>query len=335
MPLDPSTAVVLRALEAAGASALGSGTPESARAHARARRGPAAPIGVAGTEDTSIPGPAGDLAVRIYRPVVANPVPTVVYFHGGGFVIGDLDSHDDHCRLICRDVDAVVMSVEYRLAPEARFPEPLLDALAATRWAAAGISRLGADPARLAVAGDSAGGNLAAAVASALAGSSIRLAAQMLAYPKTDFSDHPYPSRVENAEGYYLTATMERWFSDHYLGSGSRSDPRASVVLAEPHRDLAPAVIGVGQYDLLRDEVLAYAAGLEAAGVPVSAHCFDGLVHGFFGMTTLSDAAARAVAAMNRDLRELLHVVRPEMAPGLSTVVGDAAAPRRDGDMTS
>ena len=308
MPLDPSTAAVLRALEAAGASAMASGTPESARAYARAaRRDPALPTPVGGVADARIPGPDGDLDVRIYRPAAAGPCPTVVYFHGGGFVIGDLDSHDDHCRLICRDVDAVVLSVGYRLAPEARFPKPFQDALAATRWAAAHISRLGADATRLAVAGDSAGGNLAAAVATALAGTSIRLAAQLLAYPKTDFTDHPYPSRRENAEGYYLTAAMERWFTDHYLVPENHDDPRASVLLAAPHQDLAPAVIGVGEYDLLRDEVLAYAARLEAAGVPVTAHRFDGLVHGFFGMTPLSPAAARAVATMNRDFRELLR----------------------------
>ncbi|MET0135517.1 MAG: alpha/beta hydrolase [Kibdelosporangium sp.] len=311
MPLDPSTAVVLRALEAAGASALASGTPESARAYARAgRREPALLVQVAATENARIPGPGGYLDVRIYRPATAGPRPTVVYFHGGGFVIGDLDSHDDHCRLICRDVAAVVMSVAYRLAPEARFPKPLHDAVAATRWAAHNIHHLGADPDRLAVAGDSAGGNLAAAVAIALAGTPIRLAAQMLAYPKVDFSDHPYPSRGENAEGYYLTAAMMQWFSDHYLDPESYGDPWASVILAEPHQNLAPAVIGVGEYDLLRDEVLAYAVRLEAAGVPVSRHCFDGLVHGFFGMSLLSPAAAQAVATMNQDLRELLDVAR-------------------------
>jgi acetyl esterase len=315
MPLDPATAVVLQALGTAGASALASGTPESARAYTRANAGPgrydpALLTQVASVENARIPGPDGDLNVRIYRPAAAGPRPTVVYFHGGGFVIGDLDSHDDHCRLICRDVDTVVMSVEYRLAPETRFPGPFQDALAATRWAADNISRLGADAARLAVAGDSAGGNLAAAVAIALAGTPTRLAAQMLAYPKTDFSDHPYPSRSENAEGYYLTAEMERWFSGHYLGPESHGDPHASVILAEPHKDLVPAVIGVGEYDLLRDEVLAYAARLKAAGVPVSTHRFDGLVHGFFGMSLLSPAAAQAVATMNQDLRRLLDAAR-------------------------
>jgi len=313
MPVDPQTQTILKMLNDIGAEKFGSGTPEQARAFSRdnrfaAKADPAKLAQVGSIDDRTIAVPHGKLAVRIYRPAHSGPAPTVVYFHGGGFVIGDLDSHDDHGRLICRDVDAVVVSVDYRLAPEHRFPEPLNDALAATRWAAAHIDLLGGDPDRLAVAGDSAGGNLAAAVAVAARTTGPRLAAQLLVYPKTDMTDNDaYKSRVDYSDGYFLTGAIATWFQDHYLSAADAHDPRASVILAPELSDVAPAVVGVGEYDLLRDEVVAYAQRLAAAHVPVALHVFPGLIHAFYGMGLMSSAAADAISVLNNDFRLFIN----------------------------
>lgn len=311
MPVDPQTQLIIDLLARSGAADLINGTPQEARTFPRpaARADPSTTVQIGSVdEDQYITGPGGPLAIRIYRPDTAGPTPTVVFFHGGGMVTGDLDSHDDHGRLICRDVDAVVVSVEYRLAPEWPFPSAFDDCMTATRWAAENISTLGGDPDRLAVAGDSAGGNLAAAVAIAARKSGPRLAAQLLVYPKTDLTENGnYRSRTDNAEGYYLTSELADWFQDHYISKDDVRDPRASVILADDLSGVAPAVIGVGQYDLLRDEVEAYAERLTGAGVEVVFHRFDGLIHGFYGMGLMSVAAADAVSTLNADFRRLLH----------------------------
>ncbi len=270
-------------------------------------RNPATLAEVGSVSDENIPGPAGPLTVRIYRPAGPAPAPTVVFFHGGGFVFGDLDTHDDHARLLCRDVGAVVVSVDYRLAPEHAFPAGFEDCLAATQWAAVSIGRLGGDSARLAVAGDSAGGNLAAAVAQACRDEGLDLAGQLLIYPSTDMRDSGYASRVDNARGYFLTEEDLRWFHGHYLADpADAADPRASVLLTTDLRGLAPAIIGVAGYDPLRDEGVAYGEALEAAGVPVLLRRYADLIHGFFGMGALSPAAMTAVSQLTADLRELL-----------------------------
>jgi len=309
MPVDPQTQVIIDLLTSSGAADLTRGTAQDARAFARlsTRADPSTKIPIDAVEDQHIPGPGGPLALRIYRLNTAGPTPTIVFFHGGGMVTGDLDSHDDHGRLLCRDVDAVVVAVAYRLAPEHPFPAAFEDCLAATRWAADHISSLGGDPDRLAVAGDSAGGNLAAAVAIAARTEGPRLAAQLLVYPKTDLTDSDaYPSRIDNAEGYYLTGELAEWFQDHYIAADQVRDPRASVILAEDLSSVAPAVIGVGEYDLLRDEVEAYADRLTHAGVNVVLHRFDGLIHGFYGMGLMSSASAAAVSTLNTAFRGLL-----------------------------
>ena len=313
MPLDPQTAVILDALTAAGADALGKGPPQQARAYERntlaAARQVAEPggpgyIDIPSVKDDTLAGPDGPLDVRIYRPNRPGLVPTVVYLHGGGFVLGGLETHDPHCRVICRDTESVVVSVAYRLAPEAPFPAAYEDSVAALRWAQENIDQLGGDPSRLVLAGDSAGGNLAAAVA---ANADVHLAAQLLIYPKTDFrAGVDYTSRTNNGEGYFLTLSMSDWFEEHYLQDDDRPDPRASVMTASVSAACPPAVIGVGEYDLLRDEVVAYATRLRAAGVDVRLHVFPGLVHGFFGMRLGSEAAAAAVSALTSDLRDLL-----------------------------
>ena len=314
MPLDPPIAAVLQLLADSGTPmSMVNGTPEQAREGFRTMtvgiRDPATLAQVRSVEDGTFPGPAGDVAIRTYRPDAEGPVPTIVYFHGGGFVIGDLDTQDDHARLLCRDVNAVVVSVDYRLAPEQPFPAGFEDCLAATRWVADHIADLGGDPDRIAVSGDSAGGNLAAAVALATKDSGPRLAAQLLLYPGVDFreDDALHPSRVENGEGLFLTAEDMRWFRNHYLQDEEHaSDPRASVLLAPDLTGLPPAVIGTGEYDPLRDEGEAYGKALEEAGVKVVVRRYDGLIHGFFGMGAWSPACAAAAQDLCEELRALL-----------------------------
>ena len=313
--LDPQIAGVLQAMERLGSPGLSSGgvSPEQARAGFRFAtvdlRRPETLADVASVQDRVLPTEP-PVPVRVYRPEGATgPVPTVVFFHGGGFVIGDLDTHDDHARLLCRDVHAVVVSVDYRLAPEHPYPAGLQDCLAATRWAAEHVDELGGDADRLAVAGDSAGGNLSAAVCLSLRETGPRIAAQLLIYPAVDFDeDGAYASRVDNGEGYFLTAEDMRWFGQQYLPEGvDRRDPLASVLHATDLAGLPPAVVGTAEYDPLRDEGEAYADALEAAGVPVVRHRFPGLIHGFFGLGALSPGAAEATRVLCEDLRGLLR----------------------------
>ncbi len=313
MPVDPQIAAALALMEQLGTPALSDGTPEQARAGMRAMtidmRDAASLAAVRSVEDSTLPGPAGNIAIRVYRPDADGPVPTVVFFHGGGFVIGDIDTHDDQARLLARDVSAVVVSIDYRLAPEAKFPAGFDDCLAATKYVADHIDEYGADPSRLVVAGDSAGGNLAAAVAIACrdAGGPT-LAAQLLLYPVVDFAaDGPYPSRVENGEGYFLTADDSAWFHQNYISDDfDDTDRRASVIKVEDLSGLPPAVVATAEFDPLRDEGEAYAERLREAGVEVVLHRFDGMIHGFYGMGALSPAAAVAVRTLNSDLRALL-----------------------------
>ncbi len=312
MPLDPVLKTVLDLMAASGSPSLASGTPESARAGFRALtvglRAPGSLAEVGSVEDGSVDAPAGPVPIRTYRPATAGPHPTVVFFHGGGFVIGDLETHDDHARLLCRDVDAVVVSVDYRLAPETPFPGGYDDCLAAYRWVVEHAADLGGDVTRLAVAGDSAGGNLSAAVALAARDAGSPLKAQLLLYPAVDFvQGEDHRSRVENASGYFLTAEDMRWFGDHYLSDVAHAeDPRASVLKAPDLSGVAPAVVATAEFDPLRDEGDAYAAALETAGVPVLHRRYDGLIHGFFGLGPVSPACAAAVRELCADLKGLL-----------------------------
>jgi len=308
--LDPQIAGLLQLMESSGAPAMSQGTPEQAREGFRmltvGLRDPATLAQVRATEDVVLPG---GVPARVYRPEADGPVPTIVFLHGGGFVIGDLETHDDHARLLCRDVAAVVLSVDYRLAPEHRWPAGLEDCLAATRWAFEHVDELGGDAARVAVGGDSAGGNLSAAVCLALrdAGGP-QLAAQLLLYPATDFEEaSAHPSREENAEGYFLTEDDMRWFGEQYVPEGAdRRDPALSVLHAPDLSGLPPAVVATAEYDPLRDEGEAYADALAAAGVQVVKRRYPGLIHGFFGLAALSPAAAAADRELCEDLRGLL-----------------------------
>jgi acetyl esterase len=312
MPLDPQLAGVLEMMAAAGGGSVAVGTVEQARGFFQmatvGMRDPNTLAPIRSKEDATIPGPAGDIPIRIYRPNVDGPVPTMVFFHGGGFVIGNIETHDDHGHNICHDVECVVVSVDYRLAPEHPFPAGFEDCLAATKWASGNIASLGGDPDKLMVGGDSAGGNLSAAVALATRELGPKLAAQFLIYPGVDFDQEAeYPSRVENAEGYFLTAEDMVWFGEKYIPEGvDRLDPRASVIKTASLAGAPPAVIGTAEFDPLRDEGEAYAKALADAGVEVRLQRYEGLIHGFYGMGPVSAACAAAVTDMNRALKELI-----------------------------
>lgn len=311
MAVHPEITALLEQLAALRLPPLFSGPAPAARERIRAvvlgAQDPAALTPVGGVEDTVIPGPAGDVAVRVYRPDGAGPHPTVLFFHGGGWVVGDLDTHDEPARRICRDVGAVVVSVDYRMAPEAPFPAPYDDCLAATRHVAAHISDYGGDPDRLVVAGDSAGGNLAAAVAIACRDEGLPLAAQLLIYPACDLATE-YPSYEENADGYFLTRDDTREAIARYTeGTADRTDPRISPLYTPDLGGLAPAVVAVAEYDPIRDDGVAYAKTLEKAGTPVILRRLDGLIHGFIGFTAASPAADAAMGGLCADLAGLLR----------------------------
>jgi acetyl esterase len=267
-----------------------------------ARRGEGyVPEPVVDVTDTQFAGTAGRLTARLYSP--ADPIDAVVvYLHGGGWVIGDLETHDPVCRSLANGAKAVVVSVDYRLAPEAPHPGPLQDSLAALRWVA---ERWPGH--RLAIAGDSAGGGLAAGCAlEARDDPEIRLVAQLLIYPALDAS-LSQPSVSENDQGYFLGAGDMRWFWAQYLpDDGMRSDPSVNLLAAADLSGLPPAVITVAEFDPLRDEGALYAERLREAGVPVTLVRGDGLVHGYFGMTELSAAAARTAAEVRTAFAALL-----------------------------
>lgn len=310
MPVDPSIAAVLDQVNAHPAPRVIDTDPEVLREVNR-RMGAGlvlpAPIEVGSVEDTAVPGPAGRIPVRVYRPEGGGPVPTVVFFHGGGWLTGDLDTHDDVTRRMCRDVNAVVVAVDYRLAPEHPFPAAYDDCLAAAHHIAGHIDGYGGRRDRLAVAGDSAGGNLAAAVALTFRDEGRPLAAQLLVYPATDFvGDHP--SRTENATGYVLRTQDVLDLQHLYAGDDPavRGSFRVSPLRAETFAGLAPAVIGTAQYDPLRDEGIAYAEALTGAGVDVFSRTYEGLIHTFLNLFPVSPAADAAVTELYARLKERL-----------------------------
>jgi len=309
MPVDPHIVPLLDLI--AAAPPMHEGSPADAREAFRKltveARQPEQVVPVDSVEDVEVPGPDGPLAARVYRPAAPGPVPTVVLFHGGGWVIGDLETHDNMARSICRDCEAVVVSVDYRLAPEAPFPAAVDDALAATRWVAAHLDDLGGDE-RVALAGDSAGGNLAAVVSQQLRDEGgPRLAGQLLIYPATDVTgDHA--SRVENAEGYFLDLPTMAWFMNHYAADAAlHTDPRLSPLRQEDLAGLPPAVVVTAGFDPLRDEGEAYADRLAEAGVPVQLRRFDSMIHGFFDMGMFSPGARSAIDEACAMFAKVLH----------------------------
>jgi acetyl esterase len=303
VPVDPQLAELLRRVDEA--PPMSSHTPGEARVLFRRLNLLAASatqqIEVGAVEDIEVPGGAGPRPARVYRPKGDGPHPTVAFFHGGGFTIGDLDSYDMQCRLLCAGVDAVLVSTDYRLAPEDPYPAAVEDALAATAWIASEL------PGPLAVAGDSAGGNLAAIVAQQFRGGGPEIAAQLLIYPATDLASDR-PSHEENGRGYFLTLDDMEWFHDNYLPSREAGeDPLASPLYADDLSGLPPTVIATAEFDPLRDDGDAYAEALEKAGVKVIHRRYDGLVHGFFAFGPFSQSADAAVKELCQDLRGLLR----------------------------
>ena len=303
MSLDPQLESLL-ALVAAG-TPMWQEEPEQARAGFRTLtisfRRPEDHIDVGLVEDVKVAGAEGPLAARVYRPATEGPHPTVAFFHGGGFVIGDLDTHDVVARLVCRDADAVVVSVDYRLAPESPFPAAALDAIAATRDIQSRLAEFGGSP-QLAVAGDSAGGNLSAVATQNVPG----ITAQFLIYPATDPAGE-YVSREQNGEGYFLDTPTMAWFITHYAGATDDwSDPLLAPLRGKL-TDLPPAVVVTAEFDPLRDEGIAYAEALAAAGVEVDAVTYPGMIHGFIDMGPWSAGAQAATDDAIRRFRDVLH----------------------------
>jgi acetyl esterase len=307
VPLDPGLDWLVTLLGTG--PALSAGTVEQARTNFRVAtvdlRDPATKPAVREVEDTTYPGPDGPRPARVYRPFATGPVPTVLFAHGGGYVLGDIDTHDPQARLLCAEVGAVVVSVDYRLAPEHPFPAGHLDVGAALRHVVATVDDLGGDPTRVAVAGDSAGGNLAGGTAVVARDEGIALAAQLLIYPSTDFSEGAaYPSREENAEAFLLSVEDMLWFREHYLADPT--DPRGSLLLHPDLAGVAPAIVVTAECDPLRDEGEAYADALRAAGVPVVSRRYAGLPHGFFGLGHVHPVSDKASREICTDLKELL-----------------------------
>jgi len=315
VPLDPVAAAVIEAMEGTFPRVeTFTDAAEARRAIEETRPEPAVePPPVARVENRTIPGPAGDIPVRVYWPAGSRGgvLPGIVFFHGGGWVICDLDSHDGQCRAFANGVDAVVVSVDYRLAPETKFPGAVDDCLAATRWVAEHAAELGIDAARLAVAGDSAGGNLTAAVAlRARDEGGPALVYQAMVYPAIDSSAtrNDYPSKTENASGYFLTRESMEWYRTQYLRDEADGDhPYCSPLLAPSLAGLPAAFVVTAEFDPLRDEGEEYARRLVAAGVSAEVYRAPGMFHGFFGMDAILDGAKQAQAILFDAMRAALH----------------------------
>ncbi|BCJ85462.1 alpha/beta hydrolase [Effusibacillus dendaii] len=296
MPLDPQAKAVLELMKSAGAPPLNELSPERARQVYVAMRetGEAEPVG--NVENRTIPGPHGPIPIRIYTPDQEGPYPVLVYFHGGGWVIGNLDSHDPICRSLTNLAGCMVISVDYRLAPEHKFPVALEECYVATRWVFEHTDELGADPARIAVGGDSAGGNLAAVVSCQLRDrNEFQPICQVLFYPVTNF-DFDTESYQRNGQGYYLTKNLMTWFRDHYLQNEQDSrNPLAAPLLTEDLGGLPSALVITAEFDPLCDEGEAYAKRLKNAGVPVEYTRYNGMIHGFISMANRLDQGKKAL----------------------------------------
>ena len=306
MPLDSQAQAVMEAVATLGFPPNHTVSPQEARANGKAR--PRAPgPEVAKVEDCTIPGPDGEVPVRIYTPEGNGPFPVLVWFHGGGWVVGDLDGADGVSRHLTVGSGFVVVSVDYRLAPETKFPGPAEDCYAATQWVAQNAASINADPARIAVGGDSAGGNLAAAIslmARDRGGPSVGF--QLMVYPVTD-RDFSTTSYRDNGDGYQLTRDGMIWFWDHYLQSDAdAANPYAAPLLAQDLSGLPSALVITAEYDPLRDEGEAYAHRLQAAGVPTTCTRYDGMIHGFFGMSAAVDKGKQAIDQASAALRVAL-----------------------------
>jgi acetyl esterase len=301
MPLDPQAKAMLDAMppmpdfDAIPLELLRAGM-------AQGTLNPGEPEPIEHVENRTIPGPAGEIPVRIYRPAARGPLPVLVFFHGGGFVLCNLDTHDGTCRSLANQASCVVVSVDYRLAPEHRYPAALDDSLAAIRWLAANAAELGGDGTRLAVAGDSAGGNLAAVAARRLR-ELVRF--QVLIYPVIE-PDFDTASYRDFAQGHGLSSLSMQRFWRVYLDGADPADPDAAPMRADDLAGVAPAYVLTAEEDVLRDEGEAYAAALRAAGVPTELVRWPGTIHGFFRWLAVTPDAREAVGAVGERVRNAL-----------------------------
>lgn len=315
MPLDPQAELVINLVKQSGLPEFWQLTPDQAREQYLMRVGKLAlKEDIFRTSDRRIPGPGSELPIRIYEPRERKPgerLPVLLWFHGGGFVIGDLDTHDSACRALAKQADCLVVAVAYRLAPEFKFPAGVEDSMAALRWVASHARELGGDPERMAVAGDSAGGNLAAVCAlMARNDGHPRLVFQLLVYPCTA----PEPETASHhkfAEGYVLTRNGITWFYKQYVRSPKDfQDFRFAPLVADDLSNLPPALVIVAGYDPLRDEGVEYTRRLIEAGNRVVLANYEGMIHGFYLMGGAVDAAKRAIAQSAAALREAFASAR-------------------------
>jgi acetyl esterase len=305
--LDPQVAALLREREKQGIPPLSTLTP----VEARAQRNPAfialggPPGQIEKVENLVIPGPAGDLPMRVYTPDRSDSLPVLVYFHGGGWVICNLDTHDSLCRALANAASCVVASVDYRLAPEHTFPAAADDAYAATQWVADNGPKIHVDPTRIAVGGDSAGGNLAAVVslmARDKKGPSLHY--QVLIYPVVNLSSFDTNSYREHGEGYILTRDSMEYYRGHYVRNKEDAKKAyASPLLAEELHGLPPALLITAEIDVLTDEAEAYATRLKESGVPVIYSCYKGMIHPFLSLAGVVDRAKDGIDEIARVLR--------------------------------
>jgi len=303
MPVDPEAQALLDMMAATGVPALNTLSIEDARrmVDMMPELSGLIPEPVAEVDDRHIPGLAGEIPVRVYLPQGSEPFPVLVFFHGGGFALGNIEGCDELCRALTNAAGCIVVSVDYRLAPEHKFPAAADDCYAVTRWVAENSEAIGGDPTRIAVGGDSAGGNLAAVVAlMARDRGKPPLVYQLLVYPCTNFAVFDTPSHRENAEGYFLTIDDMVWFMNLYLRSEADAhNPYASPLRAHDFRGLPPALVVTAEFDPLRDEGEAYAARLREAGVPVVCTRYNGMIHGFLSMPLEKGRKARQEVAAN------------------------------------
>lgn len=310
--LHPEMQLLLSVRRMRGAKGLHMGTLDRSRHAMRAEavRFSGDPVEVASVRDMELEGAAGDkLRARHYAPKdVPAGAPLLVYYHGGGFVLGELDGFDEPCRILCHHAGVHVLSVEYRLAPEHRFPAAAEDAVALFRWAKANAEKLGADPSRVGVGGDSAGGNLSTVVCQQTAGQAATPSFALLIYPAVDRLTKR-ESQSLFADNFLLTSEDMQWFDESYIDGQSelRKDPRLSPMFGTELAKHPPAALVTAEFDPLRDEGEAYAAALQAAGARVTHRREAGLIHGFINMVGVSPAAHRALMRLAADLRELAH----------------------------
>jgi len=310
--IDPQAQALMDTLAQQGVASVSQVGPELARQAYLVRKSISQPdpVEVGHVQDFAVPVKDADIRVRLYKPstCIESPCGLTVYFHGGGFVIGSIDTHDTLCRQLCEYSGHAVLSVDYRLAPEHPFPAAFDDSLEATRWAHSNAQMLGIDPARIAVAGDSAGGQLAAVVAMALRDdTTVRLAFQLLIYPITD-AMMSHPSIRHNGTGYMLTeATLQAYYSHYWPDPSSRQDWRASPLLAKDLSGLPAAFVLTAGFDPLHDEGLAYADRLSRSGVPTQYLCFERQIHGFLPMGRVIDEANLAVGVCALALKNALN----------------------------